>query len=100
MCKNNKNLDSLSNENLEEVYNTINEIEKGNFQIVKQEHLIKNMVFQNGPVPIGEKYIIEVLYTCQICVNRKNDNGICSFDNQLKDQICIKFIRGNINGEN
>jgi hypothetical protein len=94
MCKNNIELDNLSKENLEEIYNTINEIEKGNFRIVKQEHLISNMTFQNGPVPIGEKYIIEVLYTCQICANRKNDKGVCNFDDKFHEQICVKFQRG------
>jgi hypothetical protein len=98
MCKNNVELDSLSKENLQEIYNTIDEIEKGNFQIVKQEHQIKQMVFQKGNVSIGEIYNIEVIYTCRICANRKNDNGVCAFDNQLKDQICIRFERGDIIG--
>jgi hypothetical protein len=100
ICQNNVELDSLSKENLQEIYNTIEEIEKGNMAIVKQEHQIKQMVFQKGNVPIGEIYNIEVIYTCKICKNRKNDIGICDFDNQFKDQICIRFERGDINAEN
>jgi hypothetical protein len=99
MCNNNKELDSLSKENLEEIYNTIGEIKKGNFFIVKQEHQIKAMIFEKGDVPIGEIYSIEVIYTCQICANRKNDIGICSFNNQLAEQICIRFKRGDIENE-
>ena len=90
MCK---ELDNLSKENLDEIYNTIKMIENGNMQIVKQEHLISSMQFATGPVPIGETYIVEVLYTCQMCANRKNDNGTCNFDNTNHDQICIKFVR-------
>lgn len=94
MCNIKTELDDLTKENLEEVQNTISDIKKGNMQIVGQTHNIKNMQFQHGLVPIGEQYVIEILYTCKICENRLNDIGICKLDEKYHEQICINFKRG------
>jgi len=93
MCKNNIELDSLTKENLGEVYNTLEEIEKGNMLIVGQEHLIKNFKTEDGLVPMGEIYNIEIIYTCKMCKNRLNDIGICKDDQKYHETICLKFRR-------
>lgn len=91
MCKN--TLTRLDKENVDEIFATLDKINEGEFQIIKQEHLIKSMMFRSGPVAMGEVYNIEILYTCKLCENVKEESKICSFDNFAHDQICIKFKR-------
>jgi len=93
MCDMKVELDSLTLENLDEVETTLNDIKKGKMEIVGQQHLVKNMKFQGGSTPIGEQYLIDILYTCKLCKTRSNDIGICSLDSKYHEQICPNFRR-------
>lgn len=89
MCK---ELSDLDKENLEEVEDTLEHVKKGEFKIVKHEHLVKNMKIKNEEVPIYETYKIEFIYTCKIC-NKVENGEICSLTKRKHDQICVNFKR-------